>query len=471
MKTTVDQAAQSAIAAPALHANFQRRIMDPIHGLIEFNNNEIDKIAWQLIDTAPFQRLRRIRQLGFSEFVFPGATHTRFSHSIGVFHNARRLVGVIKRLGAKEDKAREFQTCIAALLHDIGHGPHSHTFEKVSKTILGDKAKRHESWSAEIITNPDGPIVRVLGSDRAKQIADGLKKKDPSDIYDSIVSSQFDADRIDYLVRDRYMTGVELGRFDLEWLFDTIRVGKITLGHADEDDPVSVDGLYLSEKGIRAAEGYLIARFHMYEQVYLHKATRGMELMLQRLLQDLANKYSGDHKSLVRLLGMSPLTDMLGGKCPSTMDYLRLDDGHMQGAVAKIISEPCKIGELAGRIWDRKLYKCVDVARTQHVQNRDVLMKFKRAVTGFKRDNGGVVVLQDDTVLSPYKLHGYDEPGALQKVLVGGDSGADTNPQDVKYRSKIVAALEDVPVYRVYVENSETKSLITELLRSATNGQ
>ncbi len=110
------------------------RIRDPVHGLILFggstdaDRNETDLIAWKLLDTPEFQRLRRIRQLGFSEFVFPGATHNRFAHSIGTYHIARKLADIIARQQDKRDPERERVALLAALLHDIGHGPFSHTF-------------------------------------------------------------------------------------------------------------------------------------------------------------------------------------------------------------------------------------------------------------------------------------------------------------------------------------------------------
>ncbi len=117
-----------------------QRVRDPVHGLIIFRyDNALDQLAWRLLDAPEFQRLRRIKQLGFSDFVFPSATHSRFAHCIGVFHTARKLVEVIDRernaAGQKPDERREEVAIIAALLHDLGHGPFSHTFEGVQKSL------------------------------------------------------------------------------------------------------------------------------------------------------------------------------------------------------------------------------------------------------------------------------------------------------------------------------------------------
>jgi uncharacterized protein len=463
---------QVAVAAPAVRIRQKRRLMDPIHGLITFDVGDVDQVAWELINTAEFQRLRRIKQLGFSEYVFPGATHSRFAHSIGVFHNARRLVRVVEQqTGTKPDEGRVFQTCIAALLHDVGHGPYSHSFEKVQKEISESHAKKHEDWSAEIIGQHGGSIARILGSNIAADIAKRLKKKDPSDIFDSIVASQFDGDRLDYLVRDRYMTGVQLGGFDIDWLFDSIRVGRITVGYeGKDDDAYEVDALYLSDKGIRAAEGYLIARFHMYEQVYLHKSTRCMEIMFQKLLREVANDIKNSGQTCAIFPETSPLGKFLRGKLLGVSDYLSLDDSSLSEAVGRLAGVNGGIGMLAQRLLTRNLYKCFDIGRMNQSQDGHSIMKFKRGLLELKKTSPHLKLLEDKTVLSPYKLHGYDEPGALQKVLIGSDKGGDSSPKDVKNKSSIIASLSEVDIFRVYVESTETKEKLADIWRDVQNG-
>lgn len=137
-----------------------RRIRDPIHDLIEFTSDDFDQMAWRALESREFQRLRRIKQLGFSELVFPGATHSRFAHSVGVFHTARRLSALIrKRLGNDFDPTRTRIATAAALVHDLGHGPFSHAFEDALKRL--GVGKRHEDWT-EAIINGDTEVSEVL---------------------------------------------------------------------------------------------------------------------------------------------------------------------------------------------------------------------------------------------------------------------------------------------------------------------
>jgi HD superfamily phosphohydrolase len=209
-----------------------QRIRDPIHGLIEFHNDD-ERLVWELIQCSEFQRLRRVKQLGFSEFVYPGATHTRFAHSVGVFHMARRLLKIVAdRLGKQDDERTRVALC-AALLHDVGHGPFSHVFEGALKEL--GRQKKHEMWTAEIVSG-DTEINRVLSVDKGLpgKIASLIRAKEPEDIYAAVVSSQFDADRLDYLRRDRYMTGIKIGDFDIDWLLDCLEVGEAYLDEPAE---------------------------------------------------------------------------------------------------------------------------------------------------------------------------------------------------------------------------------------------
>ena len=225
-----------------------QRIRDPVHDLIEFGTGGIDQVAWEALNSREFQRLRRIKQLGFSELVFPGATHTRLAHSVGVFHTARRLAQLISdRLAGAFDKDRAQTAQMAALVHDLGHGPFSHAFEDALKG-LGIR-KRHEEWTAEIVTG-DTEVRSVLSACDAgmpERIGELLASETPIDIYSAIVSSQFDADRLDYVRRDRLMTGAQHGGFDFPWLMANLEVDRVAIS-LDGEAYGEVDSLILGNK-------------------------------------------------------------------------------------------------------------------------------------------------------------------------------------------------------------------------------
>jgi uncharacterized protein len=213
-----------------------QRIRDPLHNLIEFGTSQFDQVLWRIIQTRPFQRLRRVKQLGFSEFVYPGATHTRFAHSIGVFHTARHLMGIIERHikeGGRRHQYRDHQAHVAlaaALVHDLGHGMFSHAFEDIGKKLSLTMAE-HEHVSDLLIRNGEvGEVCQELGSGFANDVATVVKRGRPGNLYDAVVSSQFDADRLDYMQRDRLMTGLQNGAIDFTWLMANLEIGAIKTG-------------------------------------------------------------------------------------------------------------------------------------------------------------------------------------------------------------------------------------------------
>lgn len=242
----------------------ERRIRDPVHDLIPFNTTRFEQMAWKLLELPEFQRLRRIKQLGFSELVFPGATHTRFAHSVGVFHTARQLARCIeKQVGDNFNPERAEVAMAAALVHDVGHGPFSHAFETAASSF--SEKKDHEDWTSDIVRGKTG-INRVLEEYRTNfsgEVADLIAAETPADIYASIVSSQFDADRLDYLRRDRMMAGVLHGGFDFSWLVANLEVGSVPLTQ-DDDVIGEVEALILGQKALQAAESYVLGLFHLY---------------------------------------------------------------------------------------------------------------------------------------------------------------------------------------------------------------
>lgn len=413
---------------------FLQRLRDPIHGLIIFEN-DIDEIAWKLIDTPEFQRLRRIRQLGFSELVFPGATHTRFIHSIGVYHNARKLMKVVKKAeGSKFKPYRAKVVVLAALLHDIGHGPFSHAFEKVREEIAaakdGDPIEDHEAYTARIIRNTQGNIFKVLSDpDLVEDIASIFDLDQPTDIYHAVVSSSFDADRLDFLVRDRYMTGTGAGAIDEDWLIDNLRECKILVGQ-DDDEPEPITTFVFKQKGRQAAEDFLLARYRLYTEIYLHKTTRGFEAILSYLLRTISD-VSIPIEDL-NLAFDNPLVKFLREK-ETIKGYIKLDDFVIWGTIKSISNSTKKPHEaaLATRLLDRDHLHVIDV--TANCGNDDEkLMNSDYNIGTHVGNDLGKTVFRDSPPLSLYSTYNGEAEEIHKVVRVMNGNGAPLEITDFK---------------------------------------
>ncbi len=335
-------------------------IRDPVHNIVPFENTSDDRLLLSLINTKEFQRLRRIKQLGLSQLVFPGADHSRFAHSIGVLQVARRFLDRVSREcpGCVDDEQRTV-VLVAALLHDVGHGPFSHAFEKVT----GDK---HEKRTYEIVRDPSTEVSGCL-RDFSSTLPDRLSVFFDEDIEEGertqaeipayltqIVTSQLDADRFDYLLRDSYATGTDYGQFDLEWL----------LQHLHVDD--TKGRFYLSHKALFAAESYVFARYHMYRTVYFHKTTRAAEVMLRLLLRRygrLLNEVDASERKALVPDAPPAVVRAFSGQIRLD-EYLALDDHSItEFAKACCSSTDRALAELSAGLLHRRLYKSTDVTQ------------------------------------------------------------------------------------------------------------
>ncbi len=435
-----------------------RRIRDFVHGLIVFRvASDVDRIAWKLINTREFQRLRRIRQLGFSEFVYPGATHTRFSHSIGVYHTARLLLERIRQIAGSVDATRARVALLAALLHDVGHGPFSHAFKKVQENI-GIHVD-HEEWSSRIIegdTEIHAVLVGAGGSGLANEIGAVIKAEGPRDIYSSIVSSQFDADRLDYLRRDRYMTGTGLGGFDFDWLLDCLVIDKLTMGEKEDFDDIT--GLCLNHKGLQAAEGYLLSRFHLYSQVYLHKTTRAAEQILMALLKEASTKVRSKDRKACPIPSEHPIAKFLSSSDPTVSEYVQLDDFSIWGAVnfMQSSSDPY-IADMSKRLLERRLFKCFDAGAVAGNSPGTSLNRLRRELQKLDGTKDGLLfgrtVLTDKTSVTAYGVHDFGDRDVLQNVLIHANESA--GPTDISEHSDVVKAIGEMRVERHYVPDDK----------------
>lgn len=298
-------------------------LRDPVHGLISFSGDAA-RLVTRLLDCAEVQRLRRIRALGLASLAFPGGEHSRFAHAVGSAHVMQRYLDRVRTLAQElppHDRIDDPWALIAlaaALLHDLGHGPLSHTFEAVLPN-----APRHEVWTSRILLDSDTDVHKVLaGLDPA---APGLVERlihgqGPIGHLARAVSGTFDVDRCDYLMRDSYMTGVRYGLLDVDWLLASLR---LYVPAGSTSARLAVDG----EKGLTAVEGFFLARLYMYRQVYLHKAARAAEMMIRALFRRLCDTDPDP--------GTPPVLEaLLRGRAVAVADYLTLDDHTLAAALA-----------------------------------------------------------------------------------------------------------------------------------------
>jgi HD superfamily phosphohydrolase len=332
------------------------QIRDPIHGTIHLSPKEI-----LLVDHPAYQRLRAIKQLGLADFAFPGATHTRYAHGLGTMHIGSKMFESIARhfdLSAP-DRRRLGQTLrLASLFHDLGHAPLSHTTEgfmpPVGELELGewldgppDRRASHEDFTLKLLTDSDltrvferafadedvtpVDVACLIAGRRPKSLPEDrfrIGGRDWSPLLEQCVSSELDADRMDYLLRDSYYAGVPYGRYDHEWLLEN-------LVPVERHDTLF---LGLEARASFGFEDFLLSRYHMFMSVYFHHVPIGYEAMLRRF-------YSDAEGELV---------------VPSNAeDYLFFDDVHLFTVLRRSASE------WARRIVERRAYRMlVEVKET-----------------------------------------------------------------------------------------------------------
>lgn len=376
-------------------------IRDPVHNIIAFEDSPCDRLLLDLINTKEFQRLRRIKQLGMSELVFPGANHSRFAHCIGVMQIARLMLNHLDRLAGKKTREdRRTAVLVAALLHDVGHGPFSHAFEKVT-------GQSHEVRTLEIIQSKSTEVGKRLRKhdenlpDRLAVFFDediDAKKRKAAEIPEyltQVVSSQLDADRFDYLLRDSYSTGTDYGRFDLNWLLLQLRF----------------DGkrgrLFVGRKAMDATEAYVFARYHMYRSVYFHKTVRSAEVMVRLALarfKELLDRVSAKKKHQVVPGASARVVDAFIGKL-SLAQYLELDDVSLLDFFKACAEASDKLlASLARGLIERKLYKAIDVTENEKAHIGDFVSRAEEVVAKAKllKDYAFVAETAADTPYKPY---------------------------------------------------------------------
>lgn len=276
-------------------------IRDAIHGDISIE----EEVIKQLIETKEFQRLRNIKQLGLSYLAFPTTEHSRFMHSVGVYYLVTQLLDVLEaKTGQAFEVKERLALQIACLLHDLGHGPFSHTSEE----FFGFN---HEDYTIKIIEDKDTQVNQVLtnyGESIIEEVVSFINKTHHNPVLNSILSGTIDVDRMDYLMRDSYFAGVSYGEIDIQRIFNVI--------------DIKDNSIVFHEKGVKALEDIIISRYNMFSQVYLNKKALAYEVLVAEILSELRTLVDSQFKLPYSIEKVLPFFD---GNI-SVKDYLLADD-------------------------------------------------------------------------------------------------------------------------------------------------
>ncbi len=369
---------------------------DPVHGYIHVEY----QVIWDCINAKEFQRLRRIHQLGGTYMVYHTAEHSRFAHSLGVYEITRRMVNEVSGLKDLSEEDKVTVMC-AALLHDVGHGPFSHAFEAITPTT-------HETYTRRIILE-DTEIHHILSGiadDFPDKVASIIDYSHPNDLLNQIVSGQLDADRMDYLLRDAYFTGTSYGNFDLERILRTMRV---------KDRKI-----VMKESGIHTVEDYIMARYHMYWQVYFHPVTRSYEGILHSVFKRLKDLYASDPSKLDHIRMFQPFLKQQD----TVEDHFKMDESAaLYGFTLLSESDDAIVADLARRLLNRDLFEY------KTIYDEDDLAKIKEMVRQLGYDPK-YYVIHDEARQRPYQPYksgeGHNiwilkENGSIEELSVVSD--------------------------------------------------
>ena len=395
---------------------------DPVYGYIHV----YDQLIWDLIQTKEVQRLRRIKQLGGTYMVFHTAEHSRFSHSLGVYEMARKIIRALMHRGTILSEEERLLVLSAALLHDLGHGPFSHSFESVFGV-------RHELFTEKIIIG-NTEVNQVLESyckGFATKVRDVINKSYPNPLIVSIISSQLDADRLDYLLRDAYFTGASYGEIDVDRILRTMRVVN--------------NKIVYKVSGMHAIEDYLMSRYQMYWQVYLHSTGRSFDLVIQRMLHRVRELIFTGYKFKHPL---GALKDLFLEEELSIETYLKFDDSTLIYYISQFIDEDDEIlHDLADRFINRRLFKEIHYTPSDEMDKKLKEVKECMIELGI---NPEYYLLTDYSMKTPYDYYGHKKnclPDCIELLM---RDGSIQEISEVSTIIKGIIAVKPKQEYKIY---------------------
>ena len=421
----------------------ERIYRDSVHNIIRVNTERAEgRLIVSLVDTPEFQRLRRIRQLGLAYFAYQAAEHSRFTHSLGAFHLAARMVAKL-RLTYKIPDEVQTAVRVAALLHDIGHGPFSHVIE----TILDF---HHEDFTIEAVLSDETEVGRQLkqySPELAKNVASIIRGDFRPLALAQLVSSQLDVDRMDYLLRDSLMTGAKYGIYDLEWIIKSIEINE------------SEDHLYVSAPGLYAVEDYLQARYYMYRQVYFHRTLRSAEAVLRVLLKRALQifKDGGD----IWCASGTPMEKVLAGEKLNLREHLELDDTDILFHIKRwqLAADPI-LADLAKRFLNRRLFKAFDLDMPE--SDRPAFVAESRKIVESKGFDPNYYFVEDAAGSVPYSFYSKETSDHKNLIFVEDGFSRPTIREISSVSSAVRGLQEGYRIHRICFP-AELKDEIAEL--------
>lgn len=381
----------------SINLDHNRVFRDAVHNYIYVEN----QLIMDLIDTKEMQRLRRIKQLGGTYQVYQSAEHSRFSHSLGVYKIVKTMCKD-NCIGKNLNDYDKLTVQCAALLHDLGHGPFSHCFEDAFDVF-------HEDFTIRIIEE-DSEVHQILESFHpgfSKVVSSVIKKEHPNKVLVQMTSSQLDADRMDYLLRDSYFTGTTYGQFDLQRI---LRIMKVQDGR-----------IVYKKSGVQAIEDYILARYHMYWQVYYHPTARSYEQTLISTFRRIKDLYKEGY-DLGDIFYLEPF---LKGNISSSQ-YVDLDESVVLYYFKRFtVSDDKILKDLANRFLNRKLFAYDDAKKEESIRLQCMNQGY----------DPRYYVVSDKQSQEPYRYYGSEH--AISEIEIIVENGTIALPEV----SEIVGAI------------------------------